>query len=199
MKARRCRQRDVTGRLLECKGIRMVLPIAEIIVGQQGEAPHRGFLIAGGRTLPCSLGRSGLSGDKREGDGATPLGRFPLRRVLYRADRLARPSTSLPTTALAPEDGWCESASHPAYNRQVKLPHEAAAESLWRSDHLYDILVVLGYNDDPVTPGRGSAIFFHLARLDYGPTRGCVAIALADMIDVLSRCTVATVMSIKSR
>jgi L,D-peptidoglycan transpeptidase YkuD (ErfK/YbiS/YcfS/YnhG family) len=174
----------------------MVLPIAEIIVGQRGAKPHLGFLTAGERTYACALGRSGLSGAKQEGDGATPIGRFPLRRVLYRVDRLAKPRTSLPTAAMTPADGWCESPSHCAYNRQVELPHEAAAESLWRDDHLYDILVVLGHNDDPVVAGLGSAIFFHLARPDYDPTRGCIAVALADMYDILSRSCPSTFMRI---
>jgi L,D-peptidoglycan transpeptidase YkuD (ErfK/YbiS/YcfS/YnhG family) len=120
------------------------------------------------------------------------VGRFPLRRVLYRPDRLARPPTSLPIASIASDDGWCDSPSDPGYNRQVRLPYPASAESLWRGDHLYDIVVVLGHNDDPVMPGRGSAIFFHIATSHYTPTAGCIALAFRDMLDVLALCALAT-------
>jgi L,D-peptidoglycan transpeptidase YkuD (ErfK/YbiS/YcfS/YnhG family) len=176
----------------------MTPDIDELVVQQTGNLPHLGSLIAGGRTLACALGRSGLTGDKREGDGATPVGHFPLRRVLYRPDRLAPPPTSLPIVAIAPADGWCDSPSDPGYNRQVRLPYPASAEGLWRADHLYDIVVVLGHNDDPVVPGRGSAIFFHLAASDYAPTAGCIALASRDMFDVLVLCGRATRLVVES-
>lgn len=136
----------------------------------------------GGRRLRCALGRGGVSLNKREGDGATPAGAFLLRRVLYRPDRLAPPATRLPAAALQPQDGWCDAPADPAYNRPVRLPYAARAEPLWRADALYDLLVVLGYNDDPVVPGRGSAIFLHIAAPGFAPTEGCVALARADLL-----------------
>ena len=157
----------------------------ELLVRQVGDLPHQGLLVAGGLRLVCALGRSGLTSDKREGDGATPVGRFPLRRVLYRADREARPAIALPVAAIAPDDGWCDTPSDPAYNRQVELPYPASAERLWRTDRLYDIVVVLGHNDDPVVSGAGSAIFLHLAAADYAPTAGCIAVSPHDMLDLL--------------
>lgn len=104
-----------------------------------------------------------------------------LRRVLYRSDRVAPPPTALPLTAIAPADGWCDDPADPAYNRPVQLPYPGSAEALWRADGLYDLVVVLGYNDDPVVPGRGSAIFLHVADPAGGPTEGCVGVALADL------------------
>jgi L,D-peptidoglycan transpeptidase YkuD (ErfK/YbiS/YcfS/YnhG family) len=144
-----------------------------------GGEPGRGTVFWDGRSYPCTLGRSGVSDAKREGDGASPIGCFALRSVYYRADRVARPATALPCAVIARDDGWCDAPADPAYNRKVRLPYQASAETLWRDDSLYDIVVVLGHNDDPVVPGAGSAIFLHLARDDGGPTEGCIGVSRA--------------------
>lgn len=148
--------------------------------------PSRGFALWGKRRMRCALGRAGVSARKREGDGATPRGSFALRRVLYRPDREPPPHTALASQAIAPEDGWCDAPDDPAYNRPVRLPYRASAERLWREDRLYDLVVVLGHNDDPVMPGQGSAIFLHLATRDYAPTAGCIALARADLLAVIA-------------
>ncbi len=127
--------------------------------------------------LPAVLGAGGVRIDKREGDGATPAGLLRLRRVLYRADRGPAPVCAVPREALAPDDGWCDDPSHTDYNTQVRLPHPARHEQLWRDDRLYDLVGVLGWNDDPVVWNRGSAIFLHLAHPDGRPTEGCIALA----------------------
>ena len=141
-----------------------------------------------GRTLACALGCGGVieADTKREGDGATPLGAWPLRRVLWRADRLARPATALPTAEIAPHDGWSDDPADPAYNRPVVHPHPHSAERLWRDDELYDVVVVLGHNDDPPVAGRGSAIFLHCAKPGRPPTEGCVALPREDLLAVLA-------------
>jgi L,D-peptidoglycan transpeptidase YkuD (ErfK/YbiS/YcfS/YnhG family) len=139
-----------------------------------------------GRAYRCALGRSGVRVDKREGDGATPAGRFPLRRVLYRPDRLSAPTTPLPATPLTPDDGWCDDPADPQYNRPVRLPYAGRHEELWRADALYDVIVVVGHNDAPVIAGMGSAIFMHVASADYRPTEGCVALARQDLLDILA-------------
>ena len=138
-----------------------------------------------GRSWRCAIGPSGVTAEKREGDGATPVGCFLLRRVLYRPDRVEPPQSRLPSQALEPEDAWCDDPDDPAYNRPVRLPYAASHECLWREDRIYDVIVVLGHNDDPPLPGKGSAIFLHAARPDYGPTLGCVALALPDLLTVL--------------
>jgi L,D-peptidoglycan transpeptidase YkuD (ErfK/YbiS/YcfS/YnhG family) len=140
----------------------------------------------------CALGRGGLSDDKREGDGATPIGAWPLRRLLYRPDRLPPPPTGLPALPIGPADGWCDAPGDRNYNRPVILPYPASAESLWREDAVYDLIVPLGYNDGPILPGRGSAIFLHLAREGYLPTEGCVALAPADLLAYLAVATTAS-------
>lgn len=147
-----------------------------------------GRLRVGGRTYRCALGRGGVRGGKCEGDGATPVGVFPLRGVLYRADRVDRPATGLPVRPIAAEDGWCDAPDDPNYNRPVTRPYGASHERMWRRDRVYDLVVVLGHNDDPPVPGAGSAIFLHVARPDYAPTEGCVALALADLLAVLADC-----------
>jgi L,D-peptidoglycan transpeptidase YkuD (ErfK/YbiS/YcfS/YnhG family) len=145
-----------------------------------------GSFIIGRETFRVALGFGGIRADKREGDGGTPIGLLPLRSVLYRADRLAMPQCAVPVRPLAPSDGWCDDTSDPAYNRAVQLPLNARAEALWRDDASYDIIGVLGWNDDPVEAGRGSAIFLHVARVDFAPTEGCIALSLDDLRHVLA-------------
>ncbi len=143
-------------------------------------------LEAAGHRFPCAIGRGGVSGAKREGDGATPLGSFALRELLFRPDRGAVPRTALPMRPLSPAMGWCDCPADPAYNRAVTLPWRSSAEHLWRRDGLYDLIVPLGYNDAPVSPAAGSAIFLHVARAGLTPTEGCVALHRSDLLKLLS-------------
>lgn len=145
-----------------------------------------GVLTWGAQSYRCALGRSGIRTDKREGDGATPAGRFPVRRVLYRHDRLRRPQTRLPVTPLAPDDGWCDDPADVRYNRPVKLPYRGRHERLWRDDELYNVIIVIGHNDDPIVPGLGSAVFLHVAGAGFPPTDGCVALARGDLLELLA-------------
>ena len=156
----------------------------------------RGVLRFEGRDYTCALGRIGVKTAKREGDGATPVGAFPLRRVLYRPDRLTHPASGLPVRALTHDDGWCDAPAHSDYNRLIKLPFDASHETLWRDDSLYDVIVVVGHNDDPPRPGVGSAIFIHCATADYAPTQGCVALDLRTLIELLPRFTPDTVLRV---
>ena len=145
-----------------------------------------GTLRFGRQTLRAAVGRGGVTRHKQEGDGATPVGTLPLRRVFYRADRIARPRAGLlPIEPLAPDDGWCDDPADRAYNQHVRLPYAGHHEALWRRDGLYDLIGVLGWNDRPMERGRGSAIFLHVASPDYAPTEGCVALKLADLEAVL--------------
>jgi L,D-peptidoglycan transpeptidase YkuD (ErfK/YbiS/YcfS/YnhG family) len=149
--------------------------------------PHGRLLTAAGMVFRVALGRGGVRADKQEGDGATPVGLMPLRRVLYRADRVHVPDCAVPIEPVAPNDAWCDDVDRPEYNQMFRLPHDGHYEELWRQDALYDLIGVLGWNDNPVQRGRGSAIFLHVARADYAPTDGCIALALGDLRQLLAR------------
>ncbi|ADZ68596.1 L,D-transpeptidase family protein [Polymorphum gilvum] len=167
-----------------------------LVVRASPGARSRGTLWFGPLAVACALGRSGIARRKREGDGATPAGRFELVSVYYRADRGRRPVTGLPVEPIAPADGWCDDPAHPRYNRPVELPFAASHERMWRDDPLYDIVVVLDYNLFPAVRGRGSALFFHIARPGYTPTEGCVAVTPRDMRLILARVRPGAVMEI---
>ena len=145
-----------------------------------------GVLSVAGQRFRGALGKNGVRVRKEEGDGTTPAGLLVLRRVLYRADRLATPVCAVPVEPIGPADGWCDDPGHADYNRMITLPHEARHEALWRAEGLYDIVGVLGWNDAPVMRGMGSAIFLHVARTDFSPTEGCIALGLADLRRVLA-------------
>ncbi len=156
-----------------------------------------GELAWNGDEFPCALGRCGVVEAKREGDGATPVGCFPLRRVLYRPDRVAPPETVLSTAPLHPLDAWCDDPDDRCYNQLVRQPYGASFELAWRADHIYDIIVVLGHNDSPVVPGGGSAIFLHLAREDFSPTEGCIAVGPETLARLLAECDALTRLCVK--
>jgi L,D-peptidoglycan transpeptidase YkuD (ErfK/YbiS/YcfS/YnhG family) len=138
-----------------------------------------------GGTAAAACGRGGVRPDKREADGASPQGRFPLLSGFYRGDRIVLPPTRLLMAALRPEDAWVDDPADANYNRLVALPYPAHHEAMWREDGLYDLVVVIGYNTDPPLPGRGSAIFLHVARPDFAPTEGCIAVAREVLAEVL--------------
>jgi len=170
--------------------------MTDFLVTAEGTTIH-GRLTGAGFSFPCVLGRSGARTGKHEGDGATPIGRFALRRLLYRADRLAAPTTKLPVSTIARDDGWCDDPADPRYNMQVKLPYAASHEEMWRADGLYDLVVIIGYNDDPVSAGQGSAIFMHVRAPDGAPTAGCVALDKADLLKVLANADTTSSITIK--
>ncbi len=172
----------------------------DLIVQTSDENATRGVLICGGQRFDCALGRTGITHDKKEGDGKTPIGTYPLRVVFYRADRVARPDTTVPVRELTPTTGWSEDPARDDYNTEISVPPCGAApagiDRMTRDDHVYDITVVIGYNDDPPVKGRGSAIFMHVARPGYTPTQGCVALSESDLRAVLKQVTPASTITI---
>lgn len=145
----------------------------------------------------CTLGPAGVQAAKHEGDGATPAGIYPLRAVCYRADRIEKPSSTLPVHQIQKHDGWCDAPDDPSYNRPVNLPYPASAEHMWRDDPVYDLVVILGHNDDPPVPGRGSAVFLHIANSAFGPTEGCVAIRRDHLITLADGLTPESTIDIR--
>lgn len=164
--------------------------------GRPGDA-RRGLVTVGDLAVPCALGRSGITRFKREGDGATPAGRFRLLSVFYRDDRGSRPRTGLPVSPVSPTDGWCDDPGDRNYNRPVRQPYPASHETLWREDCLYDIVVVLDHNIRPRRRGGGSAIFFHIAKPGFPPTEGCVAVAPSAMRRILAAVGGSAMMEIR--
>ncbi|MGY6644228.1 MAG: L,D-transpeptidase family protein [Salinarimonas sp.] len=163
--------------------------LARIRVLPAPRSGTRGWLIAGGRVLPCAIGKGGMTRRKREGDGATPIGEFALLTLFFRPDRRPpRPRTGLPARATRPMDGWCDDPADLRYNRLIRLPARARHERMWRDDALYDLVVDIDWNRMPrPLRGRGSAIFMHAARAGFTPTEGCVALALPELRRLLAR------------
>ena len=190
--------RAVTGRRALLGAALALGPTAARAQGTIGRilVPDARRLVVDGRDIPCAIGAAGARVEKREGDKASPAGIFRLREVFYRPDRVPAVRTALPCRAMRREDGWCDEPSHPLYNRPVTLPFAASHEEMWRDDHLYDLVVVIGYNDAPPVPGLGSAIFLHVAAPDFGPTLGCVSIALPELLELVARCGPGTTIEI---
>lgn len=147
----------------------------------------RGWLMAGHLAFPVALGRAGIRANKREGDGGTPRGRFRPLRLWWRADRMARPRTYLPTRPIHPYDAWCEDPSSRHYNRPFRILPNSPGDRLTRADHLYDIIIEIDHNRRPRIAGRGSAVFIHLARPGFAPTAGCVALRRSDLLRLVAR------------
>ena len=164
----------------------------DLVVRALNRQATTGIAIIGPLCLRCGLGSTGMTYRKREGDGATPIGRWPVIDVLYRPDRThgLRSGALSEARALRRHDGWCDAAGDRNYNRAVRHPYPASAETLWREDHIYDVIVVLGHNRVPRVQSLGSAIFMHLARVtDNGglePTAGCVSLRRRDLAVVLT-------------
>lgn len=138
--------------------------------------PNEGWLVAGGLRVPVALGRGGIRADKREGDGATPRGRFAPLRLWWRADRGPRPRSALPIRRIGPFDGWCEDPRDRRYNRPIPVGFGVDGDRLWREDGLYDLILEIDHNARPRIAGRGSAVFIHVTRPGMLPTAGCVAL-----------------------
>lgn len=141
-----------------------------------GALPHQGLFSFNGKTIPCCLGRSGITTCKREGDGATPAGQFKILYGFYRQEKLPAVQSQLMLFAIKPNYGWCDQPNSANYNQFVELPYKQSHEEMYRRDRLYDVCIVLDYNIFPRKRGGGSAIFFHHTNIENGPTEGCVAI-----------------------
>lgn len=151
---------------------------------------HHAQLFYKDLTFDCCVGKGGVTFDKREGDHMTPIGRFPLREVYYRPDRIQSFLCPFDLIPITPDMGWCDDTDYLQYNQLVRLPFDGRHEELWRQDKVYDIVVAVGYNDNPIIPDKGSAIFMHIAKTDqegrFLGTEGCIALKQDDLIQLLS-------------
>jgi L,D-peptidoglycan transpeptidase YkuD (ErfK/YbiS/YcfS/YnhG family) len=168
------------------------ISVANIYVRPRPGSRSQGWLTIGPLCIPVALGRSGIKANKREGDGATPRGRFRLVRLWWRADRGPPPRTLLPIRRIAADDAWCEDPRDRRYNRPVRRPASAPCDHLRRADHLYDLIIEIDHNSRPRVAGRGSAVFIHVARPGMSPTAGCVALTARSLYRLLARCSANT-------
>ena len=162
-------------------------------------ASSDGRLIGSNLDVRCVLGKAGCvrAEDKIEGDGASPIGVWPMLRVFWRSDRIKKPESVFPSIPIQHNHGWCDDPEHQSYNQLILTPFSASHENLWREDSIYNIIVELGYNSSPIVAGKGSAIFLHLAKSDFSPTQGCVAVAEVDLRDVLRNSSVGSTLEIR--
>ena len=160
------------------------------------KAKSMGTLFFKDLVIKCTLGRNGIKKNKIEGDGATPAGIFQLREIFYRQDKITLPSSNLKTSIIEKNYGWCDEPGDANYNSKVILPYHCSTENLWRKDDRYDIVIVLGYNDEPVVSGMGSAIFIHITDSYNRPTEGCIAVKKVDLINIINKCDKNTLCNI---
>jgi L,D-peptidoglycan transpeptidase YkuD (ErfK/YbiS/YcfS/YnhG family) len=135
----------------------------------------------------CSLGKNGVTKNKVEGDKCTPSGIYKLKQVFYRADRIKKITTNLKKIKIKKNMGWCDDSSSKKYNHLIKIPNKFSHEKLYRKDHIYDIIVVLNYNMNPVIKKKGSAIFVHIAKKNYSKTLGCIGLKKNDLLEILNK------------
>ncbi|MBD0413935.1 L,D-transpeptidase family protein [Oryzicola mucosus] len=170
--------------------------LSALVVRARPGHPTQGLLKAGHTVFPCALGRGGITSNKREGDGGTPLGAMRLILGYVRRDHLAPSPSKLQLKPIGSSLGWCEVPDDRNYNRPVRMPYAASHERMRRDDKLYDVCIVLDWNLSPRRRGRGSAIFFHLARPGFEPTAGCVAVTERTMQRLLPHLRRRTVMRV---
>ena len=147
------------------------------------------FIYYGKYKLRCSIGKRGITYNKKEGDQRTPRGTFKFESIFYRKDRIKDLRTLLKKKIIQKNMGWCDDPSSNFYNKLIKLPFKKKAEKMWLKNKVYDVLIVINYNLKPVIKGKGSAIFFHIAKKNYSPTRGCISISKKDILFLVGKIT----------
>ena len=135
----------------------------------------------------CALGKAGIKKKKREGDNVTPKGIFKINKIYYRPDKINNIKTLIKKIKIKKNMGWCDDSSSSFYNQQIKLPSKFSHERLYRNDNLYDLILILNYNTNPIMKNKGSAIFIHIAKKYYRKTKGCIALKKKNLIELASK------------
>jgi L,D-peptidoglycan transpeptidase YkuD (ErfK/YbiS/YcfS/YnhG family) len=135
----------------------------------------------------CALGKAGIKKKEKEGDNVTPKGTFKITKMYYRPDKIKNITSLVKKIKIKNNMGWCDDPSSNLYNRQIKLPNKFGHEKLYRKDNLYDLILVLNYNVNPIIKNKGSAIFIHIAKKNYKKTKGCIALKKKHLIELISK------------
>ena len=134
----------------------------------------------------CALGKSGIGKKKIEGDNITPKGIFDIVKIYYRSDRVKKISSKFRLIKITKKMGWCDDPNSKKYNQIINIPYNFGYEKLYRKDNVYDLIIVLNYNMNPITKNKGSAIFIHVAKKKFKKTAGCVALKKRELIKLIS-------------
>ena len=143
------------------------------------------LLLYKGYKLKCAIGKSGIVNSKKEGDLATPRGIFKLGRLYYRKDRIKQIKCKIKTRIIKRNMGWCNDSRSKKYNKEINFPFKYRAEKIYIKNSIYDLFIHIKYNSCPIIKKKGSAIFLHIARKKYKPTKGCVALLKKDFLKIL--------------
>ena len=146
--------------------------------------------------IKCSIGKRGIGTKKKEGDKITPKGKFKIKAILYRKDRISNFKSKIMKLSIQKNMGWCDDPHSKHYNKLIKFPFKYSAEKLYRNDNIYDIILVLNYNFNPIRKGKGSAIFIHVAKKNYKKTLGCIAISKKDLKKIIKKINKGTTVNI---
>ena len=146
--------------------------------------------------VKCSIGKRGIGIKKKEGDQITPKGKFKVKYILYRKDRIPNLKTKLAKLIIRKDMGWCDDPRSKFYNKLVRLPFKYSFEKLYRSNNTYDIILVLNFNLNPIRKNKGSAIFIHVARKNYKRTAGCVSVNKKDLKRIVRKINKKTIINI---
>ena len=139
--------------------------------------------------IKCTIGKNGITKNKHEGDLKTPKGIFKLKKIFYRRDRIKFFKSPLKKYCIKRNTGWCDDPNSKYYNREIKFPFNDSAEKFWRKDNIYDLIMTINFNSNPIIKNKGSAIFLHICKKNYAPTKGCIAINKKDMMNLLVNIT----------
>ena len=145
------------------------------------------FLYIGNYKLRCSIGKRGIALNKKEGDEKTPKGTFSFKSILYRKDKIQSVRSTLKKKVIKKNMGWCDDYNSKFYNKLIKFPFNHSAEKLWLSDTTYDLIIIINYNLKPIIKNKGSAIFMHVAKRNYPPTKGCIAVSKKDLLFIIDK------------
>ena len=144
----------------------------------------------------CAIGKNGITNSKIEGDKCTPSGIYSIEKIYYREDRLSMPKLDFQTIPINKNSGWCDDIRSTYYNKFIKFPFSYNAEFLYREDDIYNIICIINYNTNPIIKNKGSAIFLHVANIDYSGTAGCLALKQNDLIELLQNIDLDTKINI---